>query len=186
LSLPFVASFGTAFGGFGTLFETVGFGPIVTPILAAVFAVLVSGGLYVVMLILFVKSQAETRVDLATLVGYKGQVMIPIRPGQPGQIVVVRKRADARCCRQSPTTSLERMSMWSSIQSSAIRSRYTRSREGATWLEKTFLDSSYWQSWASCSGPCWLMRAATRKCLRTWRWWSMVGDRRAWVDAATR
>src|SRR5207249_4541577 len=89
LSLPIVASFGTAFGGFGTIFETVGFGPIVTPILAAVFAVLVSGGLYVVMLNLFVKSQAETRVDLATLVGYRGQVMIAIRPGQRGQIVVV-------------------------------------------------------------------------------------------------
>ena len=89
LSLPIVASFGTAFGGFGTIFETIGFGVIVTPILAAVFAVLVSGGLYVVMLNLFVKSQAETRVDLATLVGYKGQVLIPIRPGQPGQIVVV-------------------------------------------------------------------------------------------------
>jgi membrane-bound ClpP family serine protease len=89
LSLPIVASFGTAFGGFGTIFETIGFGPLVTPILAAVFAILLSAGLYVVMLNLFVKSQAETRVDLATLVGYKGQVMIPIRPGQPGQIVVV-------------------------------------------------------------------------------------------------
>src|SRR5947208_16295685 len=89
LSLPIVADVGTAFGGFGTIFETVGFGPIVTPILAAVFAVLVSGGLYVVMLNLFVKSQAETRVDLATLVGYKGQVMITVRPSQPGQIEVV-------------------------------------------------------------------------------------------------
>src|SRR5207247_3108301 len=68
---------------------TFGTGTIVTPFLAALFAVLLSGGLYVVMLNLFVKSQAETRVDLATLVGYKGQVMIPIRPGQPGQIVVV-------------------------------------------------------------------------------------------------
>ena len=89
LSLPIVASFGTAFGGFGTILETLGFGSIVTPVLAAVFAILVAGGMYVVMLNLFVKSQAETRVDLATLVGYKGQVMIPIKPGQPGQIVVV-------------------------------------------------------------------------------------------------
>lgn len=89
LSLPIVAAFGTAFGGFGTILETLGFGLIITPILAAVFAILVAGGMYVVMLNLFVKSQAETRVDLATLVGYKGQVMIPIKPGQPGQIVVV-------------------------------------------------------------------------------------------------
>ena len=89
LSLPIVASFGTAFGGFGTILEISGFGPIATPVLAAVFAILVAGGMYMVMLNLFVKSQAETRVDLATLVGYKGQVMIPIKPGQPGQIVVV-------------------------------------------------------------------------------------------------
>ncbi|HYU07352.1 MAG TPA: hypothetical protein VEM77_09270 [Thermoplasmata archaeon] len=89
LSLPIVAAFGTAFGGFGTILEELGFGSIVTPVLAAVFAILVAGGMYVVMLNLFVKSQAETRVDLATLVGYKGQVMIPIKPGQPGQIVVV-------------------------------------------------------------------------------------------------
>ena len=89
LSLPIVAAFGTAFGGFGTILEALGFNSIVTPVLAAVFAILVAGGMYVVMLNLFVKSQAETRVDLATLVGYKGQVMIPIKPGQPGQIVVV-------------------------------------------------------------------------------------------------
>src|SRR2546421_4128704 len=88
LSLPIVASFGAAFGGFGTIFEVLGFGSIVTPILAAVFAVLVSGGLYVVMLNLFVKSQAETPVDLATLARYKGQGTVPIRPGQPGQLVV--------------------------------------------------------------------------------------------------
>ncbi len=89
LSLPIVAAFGTAFGGFGTILETLGFGSIITPVLAAVFAILVAGVMYVVMVNLFVKSQAETRVDLATLVGYKGQVMIPIKPGQPGQIVVV-------------------------------------------------------------------------------------------------
>src|SRR5438309_10007437 len=53
LSLPIVALFGTSFGGFGTIFETVGFVRIVTPFLAAVFAGLGSGGLYVVMLNLF-------------------------------------------------------------------------------------------------------------------------------------
>src|SRR5947208_14243672 len=61
LSLPIVASFGTSFGGFGTIFETVGFGPIVTPILAAVFAGLVSGGLYAMVLDLLWKSQADKR-----------------------------------------------------------------------------------------------------------------------------
>jgi len=89
LSLPVVAVFGTAFGGFGTIFEGLELGNILTPILAAIFAGLVAGGMYVVMLNVFVKTQAETRVDLASLVGYKGQVLVPIRPGQPGQVVVV-------------------------------------------------------------------------------------------------
>lgn len=89
LSLPVVGVFGTSFGGFGTLLEILGFSVIVVPILATVFALLTAGGMYVLMLNLFVKTQAETRVDLETLTGYKGQVMVPIRPGQPGQIVVV-------------------------------------------------------------------------------------------------
>ncbi len=89
LSLPVVGVFGTSFGGFGTLLEILGFSVIVVPILATVFALLTAGGMYVLMLNLFVKTQAETRVDLETLTGYKGQVMVPIRPGQPGQIVIV-------------------------------------------------------------------------------------------------
>jgi membrane-bound ClpP family serine protease len=89
LSLPVVGVFGTAFGGFGTLFEILGFQSFVIPILATVFAGLTAGGMYVLMLNVFVKTQAETRVDLETLQGYRGQVLVPIRPGQPGQIVVV-------------------------------------------------------------------------------------------------
>ncbi len=89
LSLPIIASFGAAFGGFGTIFELLQFGPVLTPILAAACAGLVGAGMYVLMLNVFVKTQAETKVDLETLVGYKGQVLVPIRPGQPGQIVVV-------------------------------------------------------------------------------------------------
>ena len=89
LSLSVVGVFGTSFGGFGTLLETLRFQPILVPILATVFALLTAGGMYVLMLNLFVKTQAETRVDLQTLQGYKGQVLVPIRPGQPGQIVVI-------------------------------------------------------------------------------------------------
>ena len=89
LSLPIMASFGAAFGGFGTIFEYLQYGPVLTPILAAACAALVGAGMYVLMLNVFVKTQAETKVELETLVGYKGQVLIPVRPGQPGQIVVV-------------------------------------------------------------------------------------------------
>ena len=89
LSLPVIASFGASFGGFGTIFEFLQYGPVLTPLLAAACAGLVGAGMYVLMLNVFVKTQAETKVDLETLVGYKGQVLVPVRPGQPGQIVVV-------------------------------------------------------------------------------------------------
>lgn len=89
LSLPVIAVFGTAFGGFGTLFEMMDFGPFVTPVLAIVGAMLVAGGMWVVMMNVFVKTQAETKVELKDLVGTKGQVMVPIRPGQTGQILVI-------------------------------------------------------------------------------------------------
>ncbi len=89
MSLPIVGVFGTSFGGFGALMEILGFGPVVVPILATAFAALTAGGMYVVMLNVFVKTQAETRINLEDLKGFKGQVMVPIRPGQPGQIVVV-------------------------------------------------------------------------------------------------
>lgn len=93
VSLPVIGVFGTAFGGFGTLFEGLDLGGILTPVLAAVLATATAGGVWAVMLKVFVRTQAETRVDLDTLVGHKGQVIIPVKPGQPGQIVVI---TDAR------------------------------------------------------------------------------------------
>ncbi len=89
LSLPVIGVFGTAFGGFGTLFESLGYGVLLTPILAVILATLTAGGMWVVMLNVFVKTQAETRVSMPELVGFKGQVMVPIRPGHPGQILVI-------------------------------------------------------------------------------------------------
>jgi hypothetical protein len=89
ISLPIIGAFGTAFGAFGTIFEGLGYGPGVTALLATAFAALIAGGMWFFMVNVFVKAQAETRVNLAELAGYKGQVSVPIRPGQPGQVVVV-------------------------------------------------------------------------------------------------
>ena len=89
ISLPVIAVFGTAFGAFGTLFEAFEYGVLLTPILSVALGSLTAGGVWALMLNVFVKTQAETKVDFADLVGYKGQVMIPISPGHPGQVVVI-------------------------------------------------------------------------------------------------
>ncbi|MGQ0797093.1 MAG: hypothetical protein ACT4OI_04405 [Methanobacteriota archaeon] len=89
ISLPVVGAFGTAFGAFGTIFEGIGYTPLLTAVLAVALAGLTAGGVWLLMFNVFVKAQAETRVNLEDLVGFKGQVSVPIRPGQPGQIVVV-------------------------------------------------------------------------------------------------
>jgi len=88
LSLPIVAIFGTAFGGIGTILENAGF-DLWTPVLSTAFAALIAGGMWIVMMNVFVKTQAETKVDLNEVVGHKGQVMVPIKPGHPGQVVVI-------------------------------------------------------------------------------------------------
>lgn len=89
ISLPIIGAFGTAFGAFGTIFEGLEYGIVLTAALATAFASLIAGGIWFLMVNFFVKAQAETRVNLAELTGYKGQVSVPIRPGQPGQVVVV-------------------------------------------------------------------------------------------------
>lgn len=93
ISLPIIGAFGTSFGAFGTLFEGLAFSAWLTAILATSFAALTAGGIWILMVNVFVKSQAETHVKLEDLVGSKGQVSVPIRPGLPGQVVVV---TDAR------------------------------------------------------------------------------------------
>ena len=89
VSLPVIGVFGMSFGAYGTLFETLGLGTLLTPILAVALAALTAGGVWVVMFNIFVKTQAETRVNLDDIVGFKGQVIVTIKPGHPGQIVVI-------------------------------------------------------------------------------------------------
>jgi hypothetical protein len=89
VSLPVLGVFGTAFGAYGTLIETLALGSLLTAVLALALAGLTAGGVWLLMLNIFVKTQAETKVNLADIVGFKGQVIIPIKPGHPGQVVVI-------------------------------------------------------------------------------------------------
>ena len=106
LSLPIITIFGTSFGGMGAILETAGVNPVVVAFGAAVFALLVAGGMYVLVVRVFVQTQAETKVDLQSLVGSAAQVTIPVGPGQTGQILIV---TDARGRTLIPAVASERI-----------------------------------------------------------------------------
>lgn len=89
LSLPVITIFGTSFGGMGALLEAASLSPLLVAFGAAIFAFVVAGGMYVLVLRVFVQTQAETKVDMASLVGSSAQVTIPMSPGTAGQILVI-------------------------------------------------------------------------------------------------
>ncbi len=90
LSLPIILIFGTSFGGFGALMEASNFlDTLVVPFVAALISMLLTGGMYVVLVRVFVRTQASTVISREGLVGKTAQVMIPIAPDSPGQILVI-------------------------------------------------------------------------------------------------
>ena len=89
LSLPLVASFGTTFGAMGALLETTDFHPGIVATGAAFSAVAVSVLLFFAVQKFLLGAQATTEVRTTELVGREAQVLIPISPGSPGQILII-------------------------------------------------------------------------------------------------
>ena len=89
LSLPLVLAFGTAFGGFGAMFESMGWGVLTTPLASATISLLISGILYFAMDRLFVKTQATSTVKYANLIGKVATTTIPINAGMQGQVLII-------------------------------------------------------------------------------------------------
>jgi len=89
LSLPFLLSFGTSFGAFGTIFTSLGWNPVIVPIVAALISLGIATILFFILLKLFIQTQATTQVRFKTLVGKDAQVTISIKPGETGQILII-------------------------------------------------------------------------------------------------
>ena len=89
LSPPLVAAFGTTFGAVGALLDLQGFSEIATAFLAAVSAAALAFGLFYFVQRYLVRSQASSDVQPEALVGQDAHVMIPIRPGTQGQILIL-------------------------------------------------------------------------------------------------
>lgn len=89
LSLPLILAFGTTFGGFGALFEALTINPLLTPIYAALIALLISSIMYFAMNYVFRTFQASSDIKYNKLVGREGTTTIPIKAGQSGQVLVI-------------------------------------------------------------------------------------------------
>jgi len=89
LSLPLVAAFGTTFGAVGALLETSGTSDVLAAIGATASAVLIAGAMYWAVGKFLVKAQASTEVKPDTLIGRDASVVIPVRPGSQGQILII-------------------------------------------------------------------------------------------------
>jgi hypothetical protein len=89
LSLPVLALFGTGFGGVGAILDTL-LWPIAAVVGGALIAAaLIAGGMYMVMVRVFVRTQASSDVVLPELIGQEANVTIPIGPGRTGQVMVI-------------------------------------------------------------------------------------------------
>ncbi len=89
ISLPLILSFGTCFGAFGTIFTSLGWNPVLIPIVAALVSLGISAILFFLLVKLFIQTQATTQVRFNTLVGKDAQVTIGIKPGESGQILII-------------------------------------------------------------------------------------------------
>ncbi|MBI4416766.1 MAG: hypothetical protein HY557_07275 [Euryarchaeota archaeon] len=89
LSPPLVAAFGTSFGSIGALLEAQGIHPLLVASIAAISAIVIALGLFVFVQRFLVRAQTSSDVRPAELVGRDAQVLIPIRPGTQGQILVI-------------------------------------------------------------------------------------------------
>ncbi len=89
LSLPIMFAFGAFFGAFGTVFESMQFLPIfVVPLLAAIIASVLTAMVYFLLQVVFSKSQVTTEYKLVDLIGARGEITVPVRPGVRGQVLV--------------------------------------------------------------------------------------------------
>jgi len=94
LSLPIMFAFGAFFGAFGTVFESMQVLPMfLVPLVAAILASVITALVYILLQAMFAKSQATTEYKLPDLVGARGEITIPVRPGLRGQVLVA---TDAR------------------------------------------------------------------------------------------
>lgn len=90
LSLPVILIFFASFGAFGGILEALEVvDSLVVPFIASLGGLLMAGGMYLLLVKVFIQSQATTMVTNKDLIGKICQVTIPISPESSGQILVI-------------------------------------------------------------------------------------------------
>lgn len=89
LSIPILLCFGALFGCAGVILEELQFDTMLTPVLAIIISLLITGIIFLILIKIFIKSQGTTEVNLSDLVGLVGETTMPTRPGTPGQVMVI-------------------------------------------------------------------------------------------------
>ena len=88
LSLPIMLSFGTSFGAFGVIFSSMEFEPMLVPILSGLISIGIAAIMFMLMVKIFVQTQADSTVRMGKLVGEEATVTVAIKPPEVGQIMV--------------------------------------------------------------------------------------------------
>ena len=90
LTLPVILIFFASFGAFGAILEALEVvHSLIVPVLATIGGFMMAGGMYLLLVKVFIKSQATTQVTKKQLIGKIAQVTIPITPETTGQILVI-------------------------------------------------------------------------------------------------
>jgi len=89
LSIPVILVFGTVFGATGSIFEGILENQLLVPVYATLLGLAVTAVVFVILVKVFIKTQAHTQVDLKELVGSECETTMPISADAPGQIMVI-------------------------------------------------------------------------------------------------
>lgn len=92
LSLPVILMWSTTFGSIGGILESVGgIDPFVIPAIAAIAGILGAAAMFYVLVRMSRMAQSNSAINRKSLIGKDGEVWVPIKPNQPGKIVIDTK-----------------------------------------------------------------------------------------------
>ena len=92
LSLPVILMWGTTFGSVGGILESMGgIDPLAVPAIAAIAGILGAALMFYALVKMSRMAQSDSAVKHKNLIGEDGEVWVPIKPGQPGKIVIDTK-----------------------------------------------------------------------------------------------